>query len=268
MNLGTFGSLGLQSKMFPFHNRLVDASGNNMQIFGSSIVDIFINGREFAQEMISLNSKSYRNVILGRYFLSQFSNTQFDFKKQRVKLGLSWHYCVQLTKPSAVLLAENVELPSRTECVVNMKCRPSLALITADFEPFPVAPGIYASHCRVIPSIKGVFQIKLLNVNNTSYLMNRERKIGSLNKIEPAVVSVEHIDSELSKNLESNIVYGKNLSVAQRTKIHTLVSEYQDVFAENPKKPKLVTNMHHRIITNEVLPVKRKPYRLPHAWIS
>ena len=98
--------------------------------------------------------------------------------------------------------------------------------------------------------------------------MNRERKIGSLNKIEPAVASVEHIDSKLSENLESNIMYRDNLSFAQRTNIRTLVFEYRDVFTENPIRSKLVTNMHHRIITNEALPVKRKPYRLPHALSS
>ena len=117
--------------------------------------------RKFTQEMKILNSKSYRNVILGRDFLSKFSNVQSDFKKQRVKLCPHWHYCVQLKKPSAVHLTESIELPARTESVVNVKCRPSIALITADFEPFPVAPGIYATHCRVIPSIRVVFQIKL-----------------------------------------------------------------------------------------------------------
>ena len=63
-------------------------------------------------------------------------------------------------------------------------------------------------------------------------------------------------------------MYGDILSGAQKTKICSLVSEYQDVFDHNPKKPKLVTNMHHRISTNEALPVKRKPYHLPHAWHS
>ena len=85
-----------------------------------------------------LNSKSYRNVILGRDFLSEFSNVQFGFKKQRVKLG---HYCVKRSQPSVVLLAENNELPARKESVATVKCKPSLALITADFKPFPVALG-------------------------------------------------------------------------------------------------------------------------------
>ena len=99
INLGTFESLGLQSKSIPSHNRLVDASGNNMQVLGSSVIGIFIKGYKFSQEMKILNSKSYRNVILGRDLLSKFSNVQFDSKKRRVKLGHYWHYCVSL-KPN------------------------------------------------------------------------------------------------------------------------------------------------------------------------
>ena len=159
MVLGTFESLRLQSKVIPFHNRLVDASGSNMQILGSSVVDIFLNGHKFTQKMKILHSKSYRNVIPGRDFLPQFSIVQFNFKKQRVKLGPSWHYCAQLTKPSAVLLAENVELPSRTESVVNVTCRPSLALITANFKPFPVASGIYAIHCKLFLASRMCFKL-------------------------------------------------------------------------------------------------------------
>ena len=98
--------------------------------------------------------------------------------------------------------------------------------------------------------------------------MKRERKTGSLNKIEETVAIVDHIDSTSSVNLESNIVYRDNLSVAQKTKIRTLVSEYRDFFTQNPKKLKLVTNMHHCIVTNETLSVRRKPYHFQHAWHS
>ena len=98
-----------------------------MQIRGSSVVEIFSKEHKFIQEVKILNSNSYGNVILGRDFLSKFSNVQFDFKKQRVKLGPHWHYCVQLKKPSAVHLTESIELPARTESVVNVKCRPSIA---------------------------------------------------------------------------------------------------------------------------------------------
>ena len=108
----------------------------------------------------------------------------------------------------------------------------------------------FTQEMKILNSIRGVFQIKLLNVNlksYTSYLMNRERKIGSLNKMEPAVASVESIDSKLSENLESNILYRDNLSVAQRTKICTLVSEYRDMFARKAKTGyRYAPSYHHQ----------------------
>lgn len=268
MDMGTFESLGLKSEIIPFTNQLVDASGNNMSIIGSTMVNISIRGHILSQEIKILNSKTYRNVILGRDFLSKFESVAFDFTKHRVKLGNNWHYCVKISKSCNVALINDIELPARTESVVAVKCNQSLALLTADFEPFLVTHGVYATRCRIIPNIKGVFQITLLNVNNTSCMINSEKKIGSLIAVEETVASVDTLDSDLSVNLDQNIVYGENLSVNEKEKISTLISQYSDIFAQNPKKPKVVTNMHHHIVTNDALPIKRKPYRLPHAWNS
>ena len=68
MDMGIFESLGLQSKIIPFPNQLVDASGNDMSIIGATMVNISIKGHVFSQEMEILNSKTYRNVILDRDF--------------------------------------------------------------------------------------------------------------------------------------------------------------------------------------------------------
>ena len=38
------------------------------------------------------------------------------------------------------------------------------------------------------------------------------------------------------------------------------------MFAPDPKKPKLVNNMQHHIITNDSQPVRVKPYRIRYAW--
>ena len=107
MDMGTFESLGLQSKIIPFPNQLVDASGKDRSIIGSTMVNISIKGHVFPQEMKILNSKTYRNVILGRDFLSKFESVEFDFKKDRVKLGNNWHYCVKISKSGNVSLIDS-----------------------------------------------------------------------------------------------------------------------------------------------------------------
>ena len=61
------------------------------------------------------------------------------------------------------------------------------------------------------------------------------------------MVSVEVLDSDLSVNLDQ-IVYRDNLSVNE---IYTLISQCNGIFALNPKKPRIVTNMQPQIITDE-----------------
>ena len=69
-----------------------------------------------------------------------------------------------------------------------------------------------------------------------------------------------------SSTIDINIVYGANHSPDEKSRIASLISEYVDILAPNPKKPTIAKTMEHRIITDETQSVNRKPYRIPHAW--
>ena len=69
-----------------------------------------------------------------------------------------------------------------------------------------------------------------------------------------------------SSTIDTNIVFGENLSPDEKSRIASSISEYVDILAPNPKKPTIAKTMEHRIITDETQPVNRKPYRIPHAW--
>ena len=60
-----------------------------------------------------------------------------------------------------------------------------------------------------------------------------------------------------------NLTIGDHLSGEERNKLATLLEEYKDVFARNPKKPQTVRIMTHKISTFVTLPVYRKPYQIP-----
>ena len=62
--------------------------------------------------------------------------------------------------------------------------------------------------------------------------------------------------------------FGEHLSDDEKDDIRTLLHKYDKVFSANPQKLPLNTISKHRITTNDVLPVKIKPKRLPFAWIS
>ena len=58
-----------------------------MNIRGYIEVTIRIGRIDIHHSMQGLNSKTYRNVPLGRDFLTCLSTVQFDFRKNHVKLG-------------------------------------------------------------------------------------------------------------------------------------------------------------------------------------
>eukprot|EP00794_Sanderia_malayensis_P020882 gene20882-22932_t len=215
-----------------------------------------------------LDTKTYCNIILGRDFLSNFTTVEFDFSKHRIKLGPDWHDCVTIGNHTSVKVANPAILQPRSETIVNVECSKSLSLITADFEPksLPLSSSLYSTRCRIIPNIDGIFQLSLLNTSDKPISLPAHKHVGSVIAVEDTPVSVHQIGQESSINLNDNIVYGEHLPDDSKSAISSLISNFTDIFAQNPKKPTLVSNMQHRIITDDVQPVNRKPYRIPHAW--
>ena len=58
---------------------------------------------------------------------------------------------------------------------------------------------------------------------------------------------------------------GEETSTGERQELLGLLNDFKDVFAENPKKPKLVTNTTHKIVIVSTSPIFRKPYPIPYA---
>ena len=170
LDLGTIQTLGLDMNIIASTHDLIDASGNNMNIAGSIDINLQLKGTRLLQNMKVLNSKTFRNVILGRHFLSHFRMVEFDFVNKSIKFNNIWCNCVDIKREEPVRLQTTTSILSRAEKIVQVKCKKSLALVTADFEPssFHIKPGIYATYCRVIPNVEGAFYISLLNVTDAS----------------------------------------------------------------------------------------------------
>ena len=127
-------------------------------------------------------------------------------------------------------------------------------------------PRVYATRCRVVPDVDGVFQIAMLNVNAGPVALNSRKYVGNLNVPTQVVAQVHPDKDKNSQAFEANIVYGDNLSLNERKELISMITKFKDVFASNPKKPSLVQNMEHRIITEDAQPTRQKPRRIPQAW--
>ena len=88
IDFGTLEHLGLSEAVRKRDGGLVNASGDPMEVMG--VVDIIVtiqNMRPIMHEFAVINTKSYRNVLLGRDFMKRFKKVTFDFAKNKVKLG-------------------------------------------------------------------------------------------------------------------------------------------------------------------------------------
>ena len=88
MDLGTFESLKLEQTLENSNDILHDASGNEMNIVGIAKIKVHVAGTntDIVHDFRILNSRSYRNVILGRDLMKKFKVVTFDFKSNVISL--------------------------------------------------------------------------------------------------------------------------------------------------------------------------------------
>ena len=111
IDIGSLQVLGLDSKIITTEHKLVDASGREMNIIGSVMVTINLGSVIIKQNLKVLNAKTYKHVLLGRDFLSNFGTIEFDMVANRVKLGKEWFICISSKVKEPVRLQNNVSLP-------------------------------------------------------------------------------------------------------------------------------------------------------------
>ena len=205
---------------------------------------------------------SFREEIFYHVFLL--------FNSIFARIVLSWVHngtSLKILENNCIKLLNNVELQARSENIIPDQYSKALSLVTADFDPslFGI-PGVYAKRCRIIPNIDRIFQISLINTTAKPVNSNVSKGVGFLMNVKDTVATVHQNVANNSSTIDTNIIYGENLSPVEKSRIASLISKYVDIFAPNPKKPTIVKTMEHRIITDETQPINQKPYRIPHAW--
>eukprot|EP00112_Aurelia_sp_Birch-Aquarium-sp1_P008079 Seg1885.5 transcript_id=Seg1885.5/GoldUCD/mRNA.D3Y31 product="Retrovirus-related Pol polyprotein from transposon 17.6" pseudo=true protein_id=Seg1885.5/GoldUCD/D3Y31 len=120
--------------------------------------------------------------------------------------------------------------------------------------------GIYASRTRVIPNSAGVFTISLLNVSAEDMILPARKPVGTLH----AAATGSITQGPVKDNPPFDC--GAQPSEEEKTTLMSLISDYQDIFAQNPKKPQRNKIIEHKIITDDSMPIYQMPRRVPTAW--
>ena len=273
IDIGTCEHIGLDDKIRHPTNRLFNASGDPMEVLG--VVDIAVkipNMRCVTHEFKVINTKSFKNILLGRDFMKRFKRAMFDFDKHRVKLGATWVDCVgAVPSPQKVRLLSSEDIPARYEKIVVARCKTGLSMLDLDFEPAKVINGIFVTKARVVPDVKGMFLLSIMNISESDIRINGRKVLGHVNEVGetlgclPADYANNIETSELRKSHLAGAKFGKNLSIKEKSKLVDLIQKHANVFARNPKKPSQ-TSVVHPIITGGAPPVKSRYYRVPVAW--
>ena len=267
IDLGTLQKIGLDNRIDKSSAKsLINASGDRMKILGSVFIPVTIPGsRPQDQAFQVLDSVTYSNILLGRDFMRKFGTVRFDFKENRIELG-KLSITGLSTSSYNVRLCESSIVPARSEKILLVKCSTFNSLLEGDFEPniVPNVRGLYATRSRIIPNIDGVFPISVLNVTESDIHLHSRKIMGSINATNESVKELSRSNHEIVDM--DNFTISDRLSPEESDRIKSLLTDYKEVFARNPKSPKRTQILEHRIITNDALPVYHKPRRVPVTW--
>ena len=275
IDAGSLEYLGLADSVRKPNGGLLNASGEAMEVSGVVDIEVKIpNMQSIVHEFKVINTKSFKNILLGRDFMKRYKRATFDFSKNRIKLGSMWVDCVgsQTTSEKVRLLSKTI-VPARCEKIVAVRCKKQLSLMNLDFEPKKISKGVFVTKARVVPDVNGVFFLSVLNVSTSDASICGRKVLGHVEAagetcdtdLDDIVNQVEGEAWDPSNNHLKGAKFGEKLSEIERATLQNLVSKHANVFARNPKKPNQ-TSVIHPIITGDAPPVKSRYYRVPVAW--
>ena len=98
-----------------------------------------------------------------------------------------------------------------------------------------------------IPQYRGRFQISFLKSSDEIVSLKAKTRVGSLLEVGETIARIDIPNQDDCINLDTDIVYGENLSQDDKDKFSCIISNDGDIFAPNQKKPTLAKNMQHKI---------------------
>ena len=115
------------------------------------------------------------------------------------------------------------------------------------------------------PNSIGIFLITVLNTNSIDQIFESRKVIGALH---PKSNLVENSHSEFCEKEinKDSLTVGEFLSIEQQSELKNILNEFSEIFTTNSMKPKQISVLKHRIITNNALPQFRKSYPIPYAF--
>ena len=189
IDVGSLEYIGLVDAIKKTPDGLVNASGDSMEVLGVVNIAVKIqNMRTVTHEFTVINTKSYKNILIGRDFMKQFKRVTFDFEKNRLRLGVMWINCVGFVElQEKVRLVSTTKIPARCEQVVVARCKKKYSMLDLDFEPKKIASGVFITKARIVPDVNGIFLLSVLNVSDSEISINGRKVLGHVQEADETI---------------------------------------------------------------------------------
>ena len=255
------------NNLVPFNHNVVDSSGKYLDVHGIAALNCIISGRELIQDFVIANIAE--PLLLGLDFIHKY-NASWDLKQGRIQY-LDWD------EPYVHCFAVSVRsvIPSkRLSCLrVSIADRSSEGS-TLSVDPKNVCPAI--NICPGVSEVTdGETAVWVENLSSNDLTLDPERFYPIGEVISPTDVlfpSCAKLDDNNSNDSNVNVPEALHEMISRiefdvdndlEEKLEQLVMKHRNVFALKGDPLGKTNIVQHSIRTEDVLPIKQAPRRVP-----
>ena len=229
-----------------------------------------ING---AGESTSLKEKKTRHCKKRspRKQAERVADTQSDIVGKVSDIDISNNELPDFAKVYGnVMLMEDLFVPARSQvvCMANLQGNSRVKAQHMVLEPSDDIPqGLFLS--RSLCKRDKTIPIRLMNITDKPLLIQRKRVIANAYEAEVSIkpecmsTTIRKISVEDTKSILEQLQLVNDLSTDEE-KLKKLILEYIDIFRSPNQKLTCTSKLTHRIITEDVPPICKRPYKVPY----
>ena len=168
-----------------------------------------------------------------------------------------------VSDPLAVVLDEDIEVPAKHEVLQTARVRnPTISESVLEPNMNLSGKGVLVARVVVQPKEQRV-PIQIINPGTEPVKLYKGMKVGSLQHVDDIDMSDPiFAPKDSPKDVRFQL---DHLQPEQKTKMGHLLNSYQDIFATGSGELGLTSVTEHKIETQDAVPVKQLPRRLPNA---
>ena len=243
------------------------ANNSPIGILGKTTLGVTVeSGQSFSHEFYVAN-ELLSEIILGLNWLTSnkvkvdLSRMVLVFPNQSTKS--LFVFDSNVPDPSAVVLDEDIEVPAQHEVFQTARVK-NPTISESILEPNMTLPskGVLVARVVVRPKEQRV-PIQIINPGKETVKLYRGMKVGNLQQVDDVDMTDPILTSKDTKNERDFDL--NHLQPEEKSQMEHLLNSHVDIFSTSSGDLGLTSLSEHKIETQDAVPIKQLPRRLPNA---